>query len=294
MVCAARMLELLPTYDPSRGASFATYIYEQLHDAIREFWMGEEAYSIESADIYRKIRHAGYVRSQCPDLESSIHRFIEETCCTRSAAAKYMEDAARIHNRKSIWLIEDDTGEETCDMIVTAPSQEEPPTTIRCIPIEVIRKAFWSLKLDRDRELIEARLAIRMKDGEVLSMKEQSSFDELATRYGLTGPSSIKNAFEKALQRFAEQLWQNGWIRAVKYNRASKTKTAAVYQYQADCDGEWGEIKFDFKNRTATITALAEWDSRKSKRYANEVIQRFLDSDEKTRKSGTFYFPWAT
>lgn len=125
-------------------------------------------------------------------------------------------------------------------------------------------------------------------------MKMQITFDELATRYGLTGPSSIRNAFEKALQRLAELLWQDGWIRAVKYNRVSKTKTAAVYQYQADCDGEWGEIEFDFKNRTAVIMRHAELDSVKSNRYANEVIRRFLDSDDKPRKSGTFYFPWAT
>lgn len=294
MVCVQKMLELLPSYDPSHGAVFTTYIYEHLHEVVREFWMGEEAYSIKSPDIYRKIRHAGYVRSQCPNRESAIQRFMEETGCTRATAEKRMEDAANIHSRQSIWLIEDDSGEETCDVIAPAPIQEEPPTTIRDIPIEVIRKGFWSLKLDRDRELIEARLAIRMKDGEVLSMKEQSSFDELATRYGLTGPSSIKNAFEKALQRFAEQLWQNGWIREVKYNRVSKTKTAAVYQYQADCDGEWGEIEFDFKNRTAVIMRHAELDSVKSNRYANEVIRRFLDSDDKPRKSGTFYFPWAT
>lgn len=294
MFCVQKMLELLPVYDPSHGASFVTYIYEHLHDAVREFWMGEEAYSIDSPDIYRKIRHAGYVRSQCPDLESAILRFMVETGCTRPTAAKYMDGAALIRNRVSLWLTDEETGQETCDTIVAAPVPEEPPTSIRGIPVKVIRKAFWSLKLDRDRELIEARLAIRMKDGEVLSLKHQITFDELATRYGLTGPSSIRNAFEKALQRLAELLWQDGWIRAVKYNRVSKTKTAAVYQYQADCDGEWGEIEFDFKNSTATIRSLADWDSTESHRYAHEVIRRFLDSDEKHRKSGTFYFPWTT
>lgn len=294
MFCVQKMLELLPVYDPTKGALFTTYIYERLHEAVREFWRSEEPWSIDSPDIYRLIRLAGFIRSQCPDRESAIQRFMEETGCTRSTAAKYMDDAALIRNQVSIWLTDEETGQETCDTIAVAPTPEKLPTSIRGIPVKVIRKAFWSLKLDRDRELLEARLAIRMKDGEVLSLKHQITFDELATRYGLTGPSSIKNAFEKALQRLAEQLWNDGWIRAVKYNRVSKTKTVAVYQYQADCDGEWGEIKFGFKNGTATIRSLAEWDSAKSRRYANEVIQRFLDSDEKPRKSGIFYFPWAT
>ena len=40
---------------------------------------------------------------------------------------------------------------------------------------------------------------------------------------------------------------------------------AAVYLYQADNDGEWGEIRFDFATGTAEIVRLAEWDTIKSK-----------------------------
>ena len=36
---------------------------------------------------------------------------------------------------------------------------------------------------------------------------------------------------------------------------------AAVYLYQADNDGEWGEIRFDFATGTAEIVWLAEWDT---------------------------------
>ena len=163
MFCVQKMLELLSDYDPSKGALFTTYIYERLHEAIREFWRSEEDWYINKPEVYRKIRHAGYVRSQCPDLESAIQRFMEETGCTRSTAAKYMDDAALIRNRVSIWLTDEETGQETCDTIAVAPAPEELPTSIRGIPVKVIRKAFWSLKLDRDRELLEARLAIRMK-----------------------------------------------------------------------------------------------------------------------------------
>ena len=247
-----------------------------------------------SFDIYRQLRKAAYVYNQSANLESAIQRYMDETGCTRKTALVYLKEAIDIRNLDPTWCETSEILEKLPQLVGRDVSLGYLPITIEGIPVNVIRKAFWSLKLDRDRELIEARLAIRMKDGEVLSMKMQITFDELATRYGLTGPSSIRNAFEKALQRLAELLWQDGWIRAVKYNRVSKTKTAAVYQYQADCDGEWGEIEFDFENRTAVIMRHAELDSVKSNRYANEVIQRFLDSDNKPRKSGTFYFPWAT
>ena len=39
---------------------------------------------------------------------------------------------------------------------------------------------------------------------------------------------------------------------------------AAVYLYQADNDGEWGEIRFDFATGTAEIVWLAEWDTIKA------------------------------
>ena len=39
---------------------------------------------------------------------------------------------------------------------------------------------------------------------------------------------------------------------------------AAVYLYQADNDGEWGELRFDFENGTAEIVKLADWDTTKS------------------------------
>ena len=47
----------------------------------------------------------------------------------------------------------------------------------------------------------------------------------------------------------------------------------AVYLYQADNDGEWGEIRFDFENDTADIVRLADWDTVKSNIFANTAIR---------------------
>lgn len=43
---------------------------------------------------------------------------------------------------------------------------------------------------------------------------------------------------------------------------------AAVYLYQVDNDGEWGEIRFDFAAGTAEIVWLAEWDTIKPNVFA--------------------------
>ena len=49
--------------------------------------------------------------------------------------------------------------------------------------------------------------------------------------------------------------------------------SAAVYLYQVDNDGEWGEIRFDFATGTAEIVRLAEWDTIKSNVFARTVIR---------------------
>ena len=70
----------------------------------------------------------------------------------------------------------------------------------------------------------------------------------------------------------------------IRLKRKSQTKrkkkiAAAVYLYQVDNDGEWGEISFDFEAGTAEIIRLAEWDATVSKKFARKVIRYFLNSD---------------
>ena len=48
---------------------------------------------------------------------------------------------------------------------------------------------------------------------------------------------------------------------------------AAAYLYQADNDGEWGELRFDFENGAAEIVKLADWDTVKSNVFAKTAIQ---------------------
>ena len=52
---------------------------------------------------------------------------------------------------------------------------------------------------------------------------------------------------------------------------------AAGYLYQADNDGEWGELRFDFENGTAEIVKLADWDTIKSNVFAKTAI-RYVQS----------------
>ena len=62
-------------------------------------------------------------------------------------------------------------------------------------------------------------------------------------------------------------------------SKDTKKFAAAVYEYQADCDGEWGEISLDFENGTAEIVRLADWDTIKTNRFANMAIAYLLNCE---------------
>ena len=55
---------------------------------------------------------------------------------------------------------------------------------------------------------------------------------------------------------------------------------AAVYLYQVDNDGEWGEIRFDFATGTVEIVRLADWDTTKSNIFAKTAIRHIQSLPE--------------
>ena len=62
-------------------------------------------------------------------------------------------------------------------------------------------------------------------------------------------------------------------LKQTECRKKNKKKAAAVYLYQADNDGEWGEIRFDFENGTVKIVKLADWDTMKSNIFAKTAIR---------------------
>ena len=58
------------------------------------------------------------------------------------------------------------------------------------------------------------------------------------------------------MDHLTEHLVADGALHAIRLKQTNKTErkkkiAAATYLYQADCDGEWGGIVFDFENETA-------------------------------------------
>lgn len=123
-----------------------------------------------------------------------------------------------------------------------------------------------------------------MTCGRVGSWKGRPTFEELAVMFEGSTASGAERAYKRATNKLTEFLVAEGAIHAVRLKQKSKTKrkkkiATAVYEYQADCDGEWGEILFDFEHGTAEIVRLADWDTMKTNRFANKAIVYLLSCE---------------
>ena len=62
-------------------------------------------------------------------------------------------------------------------------------------------------------------------------------------------------------------------LKQTECRKRNKKIAAAIYLYQADNDGEWGNLRFDFESGTAEIVKLADWDTVKSNIFAKTAIR---------------------
>ena len=150
--------------------------------------------------------------------------------------------------------------------------------------VAVVGRFAGSTALGAVETLLEKRLAICMTCGRVGSWKNRPTFEELAIMFEGSTASGAERAYRKAADKLTELLVAEGALHAVRLKQKSKTKrkkkiAAAIYEYQADCDGEWGEISFDFENGTAEIIRLADWDTIKTNRFANKAVAYLLNCE---------------
>ena len=286
LACQEVILKKLPTFDPSKGAKFLTYMYEFIEDAFRSFRMRQECWKIDSLDIYKGIRRmAAIYNANGGDAAKAMEKFCKETGCQPKTAAEYLEQAVGIRARQSEIIIDRDEDEE-------AIIEEVIPDAVGDLCYEIskqwlaqavqnsLSKLSW-----RDQTIIKARNAICWSCGGMMAMKERYSYRDISVQL-MNGSSDggAEKAYNTALARFTAQLAADNVIRVVdmkleKVTRRKKKIAAATYRYQADCDGEWGEIQFDFEKRKADILHLADWDTSRSKLYAKKVIDHILSTD---------------
>ena len=279
--CREAMLQKLPDYDPQKGAEYATYIYPFIRDAMLRFRMGEEQWSVSSLTSYKMLRTMAWLYHNTKD---AIAEFSKKYNCDLALAEEYLKVVRGIRNQQPFFVTEqDEDGEETGEDVTCDDSWNYADILWDGIQAEKVRKAFEKLNY-REQTLLEKRLAICMTCGRVGSWKDRPTFEELAVMFEGSSASGAERAYRKAAEHLTLLLVENGGVHAVRLKQKSKTKkkkkiATAVYEYQADCDGEWGEIIFDFGSGTGSIVRLSDWDTMISNVFAKRVIRYLLNCE---------------
>lgn len=276
MTCVVAVIERFSDYDPSTGADFTTYLYPFITDALLSCRMLEESWSVDSLDQYKKIRGIAWkYRTSGENTKKTISEYAAEKNCKQETAAEYLNAAKGIRSRQSFYVSrQDEDSKETGEDVSRDDYWDYAEILWNGIKSEAIQKAFDALDY-REQMLLEKRNAICMRCGRVSPMSSRSSFEELATLFEGSGTSGAERAYRKALDKLTTILVEEGILHAVRLKRKNitrKKKETAIYLYQVDYDGEWGEIYFDFVNRTTEIRKLAEWDRMISKVFSKKAI----------------------
>ena len=277
--CREQMLQKLTDYDPDKGAEYATYIFPFIRDAMLRFRMGEEQWSVSSLTNYKMLRTMAWLYHNTKD---AVSEFAKKYNCDLALAEEYLKVVRGIRNQQPFYVTDED-GEETGEDVALDDTWNYADILWNGIQAEKVQRAFKKLNY-REQTLLEKRLAICMTCGRVGSWKDRPTFEELAVMFEGSTASGAERAYRRAVDKLTELLVAEGSIHAVRLKQKSKTKrkkkiAAAIYEYQADCDGEWGKIQVDFENGTTEIICLADWDTMKTNRFAKKAIANLLNCE---------------
>ena len=283
--CVLAMLECLESYAPYKGAEFLTYAHHAIGNALIHCRMVAESGSFSSLDEYKRVRRIAWLYNETGKLKGEVvSEYAKKEGCSEETAEQYLSVARINRSQVSLYVTaQDEDGEETGEDVTRDDCWDYASILWNGAQAAAVQAAFEKLTY-REQRLLEERNAICMTCGRVSPLSERKTFEELTVMFEGSTASGAERAYRKAVEKLTALLVEAGALHAVRLKRKSvkriKKKTAAaVYVYQADCDGEWGEIQFDFISGTAEVVQLAEWDTRNSHVFAERAIKHIWSCD---------------
>ena len=221
------------------------------------------------------------------------------------AVKRAMSDLIRQYSQDTVWRLKQDkantwkivhldellydAGEDAIESLIASPYTKLPEQI--CIEKETAAELREAMDALPDRENVYVQYRFSFTDGEAHPLTETAQYFRLSeSRAKGLERSTLKllryelfieipeRAFIKAEDRLTKLLVAEGELHSVELRLKSQKKwgrkiAAVVYEYLADCGGKWGELSYNFKNDTAEILLLAEWDTVVSHRFAMRAIK---------------------
>ena len=223
------------------------------------------------------------------------------------AIRRSMSDLIRQYSRDTVWQLRhdkanawkiiyldedlDDTEDDTVETLISSPCAKLPEQIY--VEQETAAELHEAMDALPDRENVYVQYRFGFGDGKGHPLTETARYFHLTeSRTKSVEHSALKllrhellieipeRAYARAEDRLTKVLVAAGELHAVELRLKSQQKrgrkiTAVVYEYLADCDGKWGELRYNFKDDTAEVLLLADWDTTISHRFAMRAIEHF-------------------
>jgi len=184
--------------------------------------------------------------------------------------------------------LKDDDGEETVESLITLSGAKLPEQV--CIEREMVVELHEAMKALSKREDMYIRYRFGFEDDAHSPTETAEHFHLSESRAKSLEQNTLKllrhellaaipeRTIAKAEDRLTKLLVAESELHSVELRLKSQKKqgkkiTAAVYEYLADCGGKWGELCYNFKEDTAGIILLADWDTMASHRFATRAVE---------------------
>ena len=156
---------------------------------------------------------------------------------------------------------------------------------------ETIAELHEAMEALPDRENVYVQYRFGFTDGKAHPLTETAQYFHLTEsrakgiersalkllKHGLfiEIPEQVYARAEDKLTRLlvSERELHSVELRLKSQQKRGRKITAADYEYLADCDGKWGELRYNFKDDTAEVLLLADWDTTVSRRFAMRAVE---------------------
>lgn len=156
---------------------------------------------------------------------------------------------------------------------------------------ETIAELHEAMEALPDRENVYVQYRFGFTDGKAHPLTETAQYFHLTeSRARGIERSALKllkhelfieipeRAYARAEDKLTRLLVAERELHSVELRLKSQQKrgrkiTAADYEYLADCDGKWGELRYNFKDDTAEVLLLADWDTMVNRRFAMRAVE---------------------
>ena len=297
LACALAIMDALPKFDPERGKIGGFLKYPMQHAVKEELRVMRSGFPIstKSTDpLLRKIMWLYHQNNDRHDPETlaEIGRQVNREPKT---VLKYILDGTTNEiifeeDEKDKKQKKDDDKDEDLLLKVRGNPEWEPENSLlQSEQSSMVIPPFAALG-NVNRDIVSLHLGFCEN---CFRPTEKQTFQALALRNKRRSAQAAENIYYRSLNQMRDALVERGFLHTVSLNRLKKTKAAVVYAYQADNDGEWGEIEYDCKTGQFRVVKLAELDLTKSQPFAKQAIRRirYLILREDLRKKDQIWFP---